>query len=70
MILKLLVSTVKSSINGIKTEAITYWKNLICFLNNKKLPSVPPLLVNGETVSNFFKLAVLLINVLHYNVHF
>ena len=55
MILKLLVNTVKSSINGIKTEAITYWKNLICLLNNKKLPSVPPLLVNGEIVSNFFK---------------
>ena len=55
MILKLLVNTVKSSINGIKTEAITYWKNLICLLNNEKLPSVPPLLVNGEIVSNFFK---------------
>ena len=37
----------------------TYWKILNHFLSNKKIPSIPPLLVNGEMISNFSKKAEL-----------
>ena len=26
----------------------TYWSILNCFLNNRKIPAIPPLLVNGD----------------------
>ena len=29
------------------------WKIMNSFLSNKKIPAIPPLLVNGETISNF-----------------
>ena len=35
------------------TAPKTYWKILNRFLNNLKIPSIPPLLVNGKVVSNF-----------------
>ena len=31
----------------------TYWKVINRFLSNKKIPAIPPLLVNGEIISNF-----------------
>ena len=31
----------------------TYWKIINRFLSNKKIPVIPPLLVNGEIISNF-----------------
>ena len=31
----------------------TYWPILDRFLHNKKIPNVPPVLVNDEVVSNF-----------------
>ena len=30
-----------------------YWKIINRFLSNKKIPAIPPLLVNGEIFSNF-----------------
>ena len=36
-----------------------HWKILNRFLSNKKIPSIPPLLVNGEMISNFSKKAKL-----------
>ena len=31
----------------------TYWKMINCFLSNKNIPVIPPLLVNAEIISNF-----------------
>ena len=42
-----------------ETAPKTYWKILNRFLSNKKIPSIPPLLVNGEMISNFSKKAEL-----------
>ena len=39
--------------NDLITAPKTYWKIIIRFLNNKKIPAIPPLLVNGEITSNF-----------------
>ena len=36
-----------------------YWEILNPFINNIKIPSVPPLLINGKKVLNFFKRAEL-----------
>ena len=35
------------------TAPETYWKIISRFLNNKKISAIPPLLVNGEIISNF-----------------
>ena len=35
------------------TAPKTYWKIINRFLNNKKFPPIPPLLVHGEIISNF-----------------
>ena len=39
--------------NDLITAPKTYWKIINRFLNNKKIPVIPPLLVNGEITSNF-----------------
>ena len=31
----------------------TYWSILNCFLNNRKIPAIPPLHVNGDIITNF-----------------
>ena len=36
-----------------------YWKIINRFLSNKKIPAVPPLLVNGEIISNFSQKATI-----------
>ena len=36
-----------------------YWSILNTFLNNKKMPNIPPLKVNGKIISNFDKKAKL-----------
>ena len=35
------------------TEPKTYWKIINRFVNNKKTPMIPPLLVNNKIISNF-----------------
>ena len=35
------------------TEPKTYWKIINRFVNNKKTPIIPPLLVNNKIISNF-----------------
>ena len=50
------------------TAPKTYWKIINRFLNNKKIPTIPPLLVNGEIIQNFLKKHLFLINVLRLNV--
>ena len=42
-----------------QTAPQTYWKILNHFLSNKKILSIPPLLVNAEMISNFSKKAEL-----------
>ena len=42
-------------LNNAETAPKIYWKILNCILSNKKIPSIPPLLVNGEIISNFSK---------------
>ena len=35
------------------TAPKTYWSILNRFLNNRKIPAIPPLLVNGDIITNF-----------------
>ena len=43
--------------NGPITAPKTYWKIINRFLSNKKIPAIPPLLVNGEIISDFSRKA-------------
>ena len=45
---------------GPSTEPKTYWKIINRFVNNKKTPNKPPLLVNNKIISNFSEKAILL----------
>ena len=42
-----------TKLNNPQTSAKSYWKILKTFTNGKKIPSIPPLLVNSKYVSNF-----------------
>ena len=46
---KLIVKTNECALTAPKT----YWKIINRFLSNKKISAIPPLLVNGEIISNF-----------------
>ena len=35
------------------TEPKTYWKIIHRFVNNRKTPMIPPVLVNNKIISNF-----------------
>ena len=50
------------------TAPKTYWKKINRFLSNKKMPAIPPLLVNGEIISNFSQKASIFNNFLRFNV--
>ena len=59
------------------TAPKTYWTIINRFLDNKKIPAIPPLLVNGEIISNFSQLSkfshlflihFLRLNVPHYKI--
>ena len=41
------------NLNNPKTSAKTYWSILKIFYNGKKIPVIPPLLINNKLVSNF-----------------
>ena len=41
------------------TAPKTYWSILNSFLSNKKIPIIPPILVNDKAVSNFAEMAEL-----------
>ena len=51
------INELSKKLSNPETAPKTYWKMLNCFLSNKKIPSIPPLLVNGEMISNFTKKA-------------
>ena len=42
-----------TKLNSPKTSAKAYWKILKTFLNGKKTPSIPPLIVNNQFVTDF-----------------
>ena len=49
------INDLSKKLNNTKTAPKTYWKIWNHFLSNKKIPSIPPLLVNREMISNFSK---------------
>ena len=49
-------------LNDPVTAPKTYYKKINRFLNNKKIPAMPPLLVYGEIISNFSQKAFLFNN--------
>ena len=47
------VRCMSNKLNNPLTAPKTYWSILNCFLNNRKIPAIPPLLVNGDIITNF-----------------
>ena len=44
---------IASKLNNPKTSVKTYWSILKSFYNGKRIPVIPPLLINNELVSDF-----------------
>ena len=42
-----------NKLNGLLTVTKTYWSIRNRFVNNRKIPTVPPLLKNGVIITNF-----------------
>ena len=53
------INVLGKKLSNPETAPKTYWKTLNHFVSNKKIPSIPALLVNGEMVPNFSKKAEL-----------
>ena len=53
MILKLSISKLVAKLVNPSTSAKTYWSILRNFANGRKVPVIPPLLINNEFISNF-----------------
>ena len=51
------INELSKKLSNPETAPKTNWKILNLFLSNKKIPSIPPLLVNVEMISNFSKKA-------------
>ena len=51
------------------TAPKTYWSILNHFLNNKKIPAITPLHINGDIIINFSEKADLFNKFLRTNVH-
>ena len=47
------VRCMSNKLNDPLTSPKTYWSILNRFLNNRKIPAIPPLLVNGDIITNF-----------------
>ena len=56
-------------LNNPLLQAKTYWSILKTFYNDKKIPLIPPLLVDDKFVTDIQKKLMLLINFLLSNVH-
>ena len=64
------IKCVSNKINDPLTTPKTYWSILNPFLNNdRKIPAIPPLLVNGESVTNFSEKLTFLTSFSQINVH-
>ena len=46
-------NSIALKLNNPKTSAKTYWSILKTFYNGKRIPVIPPLLINNKHVSNF-----------------
>ena len=60
------INELSKKLSNPETAPETYWKILNRFL--RKIPSIPPLLVNGDMISNFSKKAELFNKFLRHNV--
>ena len=58
------IAKMSSKLDWADTTLSTYWAIINRFLNKKKIPNIPPLLVNNKLVSDFHKKAEL------FNRHF
>ena len=58
-----------NKLNDPKAAPKTYWSILNRFLYNKKIPAIPPLLVNGKFASDFCTKANLFYDFLLLYVH-
>ena len=47
------VRCISNKLNAPLAALKTYWSILNRFLNNRKIPEIPPLLVNGDIITNF-----------------
>ena len=47
------VRCMSKKLNNLLTAPKTYWSIINRFLNNRKIPAIPPLLVNGDIITNF-----------------
>ena len=47
------VRCMSNKLNDPLTASKTYWSILNRFLNNRKIPVITPLLVNGDIITNF-----------------
>ena len=62
------INELSKKLRNPETAPEMYCKILNRFLSNKKIPSISPLSVNGEMISNFSKNPNSLISFLHHNV--
>ena len=46
----------------INAQIQVYWTILNNFLDNIKIPSVPPILISGETITNIVEQQIILMN--------
>ena len=53
------INELRKKLSSNETAPKTYWKILNRILSTKKIPSVPPVLVNSEMIPNFSKKAKL-----------
>ena len=56
-------------LNDLQTNAKTYWTILKAFFNGRKIPIIPPLLIEGKLVSDLERKLTCSINFLVVNVH-
>ena len=47
------IAKMRAKLDNTKTVPKTYWSIINKFLSNKKTPIIPPVLANGELVSDF-----------------
>ena len=47
------IAKMSAKLDNPKSIRKTYWSIINTFLNNEKIPIIPPILVNGELVSDF-----------------
>ena len=62
-----LLAKLSSKLDNPDTTPKTYWSIINRFLNNKKIPIIPPVLFEGKLISDFEKKLNFLINIVRHN---